>query len=918
MIDIEKIKWYQKQAKAIAAELESDLNRGLTQEKVLAKREQYGTNELAEQSGKSLRMMLLGQFKEFLVILLLIAAVLSGFLGEWLDSTVILIIVVLNAFLGVFQEYKAEKSLEALKKLAAPLAKVLRDGKIHQIPAREMVPGDIFILEAGDFVPADGRLLEVVNLKVEESALTGESVPVDKNNAVYQDELPLADQKNSVFMGTIVTYGRGKAIVTETGMRTEIGRIATMIQNVEPETTPLQEKLGEFGKYLGLLALVVCAVIFIFGWLRGEPVMTMFLTAVSLAVAAIPEGLPAVVTIVLALGVQRMAKQRAIIRKLPAVETLGAATVICSDKTGTLTQNQMTVKKIYAGGNLYEVTGQGYQPEGQFMRDGKPYAVPEEGILTVTLLAGALCNDSNLDQDPAGEKTIWKIIGDPTEGALVVAAAKAGLERRKLANIYPRVLEIPFDSNRKLMTTIHQGSLPEHYLKEMESDNPAGLWAITKGAPDLILQRCQAYLTQTGIKPLENSIRKELLQINARMAQEALRVLGVAVRRMPEASQIRMDRVEEELIFVGFWGMIDPPRLEVKDSIAECRSAGILPVMITGDHRDTAAAIASELGLLTPERRVLTGPELDQLSEADLKAQIESIAVYARVSPENKVRIVSAFRDKGQIVAMTGDGVNDAPALKRADIGAAMGITGTDVAKSAAEMVLADDNFATIVGAVKEGRIIYENIKKAIYFLLSCNLGEIFAIFLAIILQYPVPLLAIQILWVNLVTDSLPALAMGMEPAEPGIMKRKPRRKTEGIFEVGIKLTLFFEGLLIGGFTLISFAIGSNFGGNLEQGRTMAFATLSFSQLFHVFNFRSIHATIFKRGMLPNPFLWGAVAISALVQLIVMLIPLLREIFKLTALDGWHWLIVWLLSATTIPVAELWKATYLRRCGKQS
>lgn len=915
---MEKIKWYQRDVETISRELESDLSRGLSQEAVLKKREQYGLNELEEKAGKSIWMMLFEQFKEFLVVLLFIAAIISGFLGEWVDSIVILIIVALNAFLGVFQEFKAEKSLAALKKLSAPLAKVIRDGKVQQLPAQELVPGDIFILEAGDFVPADGRLWEAVNLKVEESALTGESVPVDKNIAVYQEELPLADQKNAVFMGTIVTYGRGKGIVTETGMRTEIGQIATLIQNVEPETTPLQEKLAEFGKYLGVLALAVCALIFFIGWFRGEEMITMFLTSVSLAVAAIPEGLPAIVTIVLALGVQRMAKQRAIIRKLPAVETLGAATVICSDKTGTLTQNQMTVKKVYTAGKIYEVTGQGYQPEGEFRLEGKTVPIAKEGHLPLILLAGALCNDANMVRENVEEKNIWKIVGDPTEGALVVAAVKAGLERNKLADLYQRVLEIPFDSDRKLMTTIHKGSLPEKHLHQVEQEDPNGLWAITKGAPDLVLKRCRAYLTENGIQRLDTAVHEELLSINAGMAKEALRVLGVAIRRMPEASQINLEHVEEDLVFVGFWGMIDPPRLEVKDSIAECQSAGIMPVMITGDHRDTAAAIATELGLLTKGKRVITGQELDQLSEEDLKSQIEEIAVYARVSPENKVRIVSAFRDKGHVAAMTGDGVNDAPALKRADIGAAMGITGTDVAKSAAEMVLADDNFATIVGAVKEGRIIYENIKKAIYFLLSCNIGEIFAIFLAIILQYPVPLLAIQILWVNLVTDSLPALALGMEPAEPGIMKRKPRRKEEGIFETGMKRSIFIEGFIIGAITLISFAIGSNYGGSVEQGRTMAFATLSFSQLFHVFNFRSIHESIFKKGMLPNKFLFGAVAISGLIQLLVMFVPLFRNLFKLTELDMAHWLYVFALAAATIPVVEIWKATYLRRYGSKS
>jgi Ca2+-transporting ATPase len=908
-----KDKWYQMEAAVIAGEMAVDPSRGLDRTAILAKRKEYGWNVLAEKPGKTLQKMFIDQLKEFLVILLLIAALISGFLGEWLDSVVILVIVVLNAFLGVVQEFKAEQSLAALKKLSAPMAKVLREGQVRSVPAAELAPGDIFILEAGDLVPADGRLFEAVNLKVEESALTGESLPVEKNVATLNEDVPLAERKNSVFMGTIVTYGRGRGIVTATGMNTEIGQIATLIQNVETETTPLQQKLAEFGKYLGVLALGVCTLIFMMGWLRGEKIMTMFLTAVSLAVAAIPEGLPAIVTIVLALGVQRLAKQRAIIRKLPAVETLGAATVICSDKTGTLTQNQMTVRRIYAAGRLYEVTGQGYRPEGQFVLDGQPVMPASVEALQLVLLAGVLCNDANLIRETGETTEIWKVVGDPTEGALVVAAAKAGLRQVRLREDYQRMLEIPFDSERKLMTTIYKGRVPETHLAELEAGNPNGLWAITKGAPDLVLKRCSTYLTAQGVVRLDAKVRDELLKVNSEMARQALRVLGTAIRRMPGVNEIQLDRVEEDLILIGFWGMIDPPRLEVKNSIKECQSAGIMPVMITGDHRDTAAAIASELGLLNQNQMVISGPELEGLSAAELDAKIRQIAVYARVSPENKVRIVNAFREKGHVVAMTGDGVNDAPALKRADIGAAMGITGTDVAKGAAEIVLADDNFATIVGAVREGRIIYENIKKAIYFLLSCNTGEIFAIFFAIILHHPVPLLAIQILWVNLVTDSLPALALGMEPAEPGIMRRQPRQKSEGIFETGMKRSILMEGIVLGAITLVAFDLGRKFGGNLEQARTMAFATLSFSQLFHVFNFRSIKESIFKPGMLPNYFLLGALSLACLLQLLAMLIPFFRGIFKLTALDFQHWLYVLLLSGAVIPIVELWKATYLRR-----
>jgi Ca2+-transporting ATPase len=909
---MDQTKWYQVEIGQAVQMLESDLCKGLDDSQVKAKREKFGSNELEEETGKPIWSMFLDQFKEFLVILLFIAAIVSGFLGEWFDSGVIMAIVILNAVIGVFQEYKAEQSLAALKRLSAPLAKILRNGHVKPIPAQELVPGDIIILEAGDFVPADARLIEAVNLKIEEAALTGESVPAEKTDAVFTQELPLGDQKNLAFMGTVVTYGRGKAIVVNTGMSTEIGRIADLIKQAIPEPTPLQQKLAEFGKYLGTLAILVCALIFILGWLRGENLTAMFLTSVSLAVAAIPEGLPAIVTIVLAIGVQRLAKQRAIIRKLPAVETLGAATVICSDKTGTLTQNQMTVKKVFAAGKWHEVTGQGYNPSGEFLDNGKPASVGE-GPLKTLLLCGALCNDALLEEDWKEDEQTWKIIGDPTEGALVVAAAKAGIDQELLAKKYERVYEIPFDSDRKLMTTIIKGGLPDSHLKKIETESPKGLWAITKGAPDIVLSRCSSVLTADGIKDLTPQLTEELMKHNGAMAQDALRVLGVAVRRMPEANRIDLKTVEAEMTFIGFWGMIDPPRPEVKDSIAECRSAGIKPVMITGDHRDTATAIARELGLLREDELVLTGQELDNIGDDELNRKAEKISVYARVSPQHKVRIVNIFRNKGHVVAMTGDGVNDAPALKRADIGAAMGITGTDVAKSASEMVLADDNFATIVGAVREGRVIYENIKKSVYFLLSCNIGEIFGILLAILFQLPVPLLAIQILWVNLVTDSFPALALGMEPAEPGIMKRKPRRKEEGIFVKGMKRTIVFEGFLIGALTILAFYIGVNYNGSIEQGRTMAFATLSLSQLFHVFNFRSVRNSIYNKGMAVNKYLLGAAVFSGMVQLAVMLIPAFRTVFKVVPLDLNHWLTVIVFAIATIPLVEIWKLVFLRR-----
>lgn len=914
---METAEWYRIETEQAVATLESDVHQGLTDEQVQAKRSQHGMNELEEEPVKSIWAMFFDQFKDFLIILLFIAAIVAGLLGEWMDSAVIMGIVILNAVIGVFQEYKAEQSLAALKRLSSPLAKVVRNGHVKSIPAPELVPGDIVILEAGDFVPADARLIETANLKIEEAALTGESVPVEKTTMTLPEELPLGDQKNLVFMGTVVTYGRGKAVVTATGMKTEIGRIADLLKQALPEPTPLQQKLAEFGKYLGTLALAVCALIFVLGWLRGEDLTMMFLTSVSLAVAAIPEGLPAIVTIVLAIGVQRLAKQRAIIRKLPAVETLGAATVICSDKTGTLTQNQMTVKKVFSGGQWYEVTGRGYSPEGEFKRDGKPLAEVKDGPLKTLLLCGALCNDASLEQNMEDHDQTWKIIGDPTEGALVVAAAKADMNKGELAYEYQRVQEIPFDSERKLMTTIHKGSLPDPRLQKVEKGSPNGLWAITKGAPDEVLNRCTSVLTVDDLRELTPEIKEGLAKDNETMALEALRVLAVAVRRIPEANSMDLNTVEEKLTFIGFWGMIDPPRPEVKDSITQCRTAGIKPVMITGDHRDTATAIARELGLLSEDELVLTGQELDNIADDELTRQIERVSVYARVSPQHKVRIVNTLRNKGHVVAMTGDGVNDAPALKQADIGAAMGITGTDVAKSAAEMILADDNFATIVGAVREGRVIYENIKKAVYFLLSCNIGEIVGILLAILFRMPVPLLAIQILWVNLVTDSFPALALGMEPAEPGIMDRKPRKKEEGIFVKGMKLTILFEGFVIGAFTIIAFYVGAYWSGSVEQGRTMAFATLSLSQLFHVFNFRSVKDSIFEKGLILNKFLIGASIFSGLIQLAVMFIPVFQPVFKVVPLDFNHWLIIFVLTASVIPLVEIWKLAFLRRFVKE-
>jgi Ca2+-transporting ATPase len=904
--------WYQTDIAGMAELLHVKMESGLNAEEVERRRSTHGFNELIETKGKTIWAMLLEQFKDFLILLLIGAAVISAALGELTDAAVIILVVVLNAVLGVGQEFRAEKSLAALKRLAAPLAKVLRDGQVLSLPARELVPGDLIILEAGDFVPADLRLIETANLKIDEAALTGESVPVGKSaDWVGEGELALGDRKNMAFMGTVATFGRGRGVVVETGMDTEIGHIAEMIQSTEPEETPLQRKLAQFGHQLGFLALGLCAIIFIVGVLRGLQVFPMFLTSVSLAVAAIPEGLPAIVTIVLALGVQRMAKNKAIIRKLPAVETLGSATVICSDKTGTLTQNAMTVRKIYIPGHALDVTGDGFQPFGEFLESGKKVDLAENLELSLLLKAGLLCNDARLQEVREKGAAGWRVVGDPTEGALVIAAAKGEYRREDLEKALPRVMEFPFESERKRMTTLHKGDLGHPSLNALKGIS----WGLTKGAPDLVLELCDRYLRSDGIHPLTPDDKKVFLAANSEMASKALRVLGFAIKPLGDPEQVTLAEAESRLIFLGFMGMMDPPRKEVAESIRMCREAGIQPVMITGDHKDTAVAVGCELGLLEEGQRAITGQELDTIDKKALSESIKNIAVYARVSPEHKVRIVEAFKDRGDIVAMTGDGVNDAPALKRADIGAAMGIVGTDVAKEAAEMVLADDNFATVVAAVKEGRIIFENIKKSIFFLLSCNIGEVVTIFFAILLGWPVPLLPIQILWVNLITDSLPALALGMDPAEGDIMKRKPRNPEQGVFGNGSTATIVVYGFYIGLITLAAFLLGE--GVSIEKGRTMAFATLCLSQLFHVFNFRSLRSSLLVRGMLSNRYLVGASIISAFFLIIVMALPFLERVFKLVDLSTNEWLTVLALGASTIVMAEIWKLLWVRRHAEE-
>lgn len=898
--------WYQKSVEETVKEQKTDLKNGLTNEEARKRLEKMGPNKLKEGKGRTPFQMFLDQFKDVLVIILLISALISAFLGETSDAVVITIILILNATLGVVQEYKAEKSLAALKEMAAPDAVVLRDGQQQKIRASALVPGDIVLLEAGDYVPADLRLFSTTDLKIEESVLTGESIPVDKTaKRVQREKAPLGDQRNIAFMGTAVTYGRGKGIVIATGMETEMGQIAGMLEKHDREPTPLQKRLDQMGRKLGLITLIIVAIVIVAGLLRGIKFFDMFMTGISLAVAAVPEGLPAVVTIVLALGVQRMIKKHAIIRRLPAVETLGATTVICTDKTGTLTQNQMTVKAIYLANRIIEVGGEGYKPEGDFYlkvgeeegnqekdasSDVKSIDPQSDEDLSLLLKAAALCNNAELTRNNRDKD--WDIIGDPTEGALVVATAKAGYQKEKLEAGYPRIKEFPFDSHRKRMSTINQ--------------TPAGnQLAFVKGAPDEILKICNSYQKNGQVITLDEESRREILSQNERFASRALRVLAVAYK--PVNQDYKLDQIEAGLTFIGLIGMIDPPRREVAGSVKTCKEAGIRPVMITGDYPVTARTIAAELGIYQEGDRIITGAELEDMPQSELEEAVLKTTVFARVSPKHKSRIVKALQKNNQVVAMTGDGVNDAPALKESNIGVAMGITGTDVSKEAADMVLTDDNFTSIVTAVEEGRAIYQNIKKFIRFLLSCNIGEILALFLAIISGLPRPLIPIQILWVNLVTDGFPALALGVDPADSDLMQRPPRDPNEGIFAGKMGFNIITQGIYIGFITLISFYIGHIYY-SLPVARTMAFGTLSLSQLCHSFNSRSERYSLRRIGFFTNRYLLLAVAFSAALQLGVMLLPPLQGIFKVTPLTGSQWLIILLISLSVIPFVELLKA----------
>lgn len=885
---------YRQTKEQILNQFNSHADRGLSAEEVASRIQQYGKNEFVSEKKKSVLRLFFEQVNSALIYILIAAAIISASVGEISDAIIIGLVILLNSIIGVFQELKAERALEELQKMSNPVAIVIRDGATKEVGADELVPGDIVLLDAGRIVPADLRLIESANLQIEESALTGESLPVEKDaNWTTTEEAPLGDRKNSAFMSTIATYGRGKGIVTATGMDTEIGKIAGMLNQEKTEPTPLQSRLAKLGKVLGILAILICAAIFAVGYLQGRDPLDMFLIAVSLAVAAIPEGLPAIVTIVLALGMQRLVKRKSIVRKLPAVETLGSVNIICSDKTGTLTQNKMTVQQVMTSASI------------KSLQELNIDSFEEKRLLEAMIL----CNDATLEQDNQ--------TGDPTEIALLAAGQKFGLERSELNQQFPRVHEIPFDSDRKRMTTVHrtEGS---HLV-------------MTKGAIDQILPLAEHQLKDGQIIPLTAQDKEQLLQLSEELSQQAIRVLAAAYKETDQPEQ-PMEQLESDLIWIGFVGMIDPPREEVKASIATTKIAGIKTVMITGDHKLTAFAIAKELGIASSQEEIISGAELDQLSDQQLKERCVDLTVYARVSPEHKVKIVQALKSNGNIVSMTGDGVNDAPSLKQADVGVAMGITGTDVSKGAADIVLTDDNFATIVAAIEEGRNIYNNIKKSVLFLLSCNIGELIALFVAILLGWPAPLAAIHILWVNLVTDTLPAISLGVDPGTSDVMKEKPRDPKEG-FLTGIGgRFIIFNGIVISILTLAGFLIGVqvysgsdsiltiNFSSLSEDAfvhaQTMAFMVLSVSQLIHSLNLRSFDRSIVQVGLFSNKYLLGSIVIGIALQFAVVNIPFFADIFRIHSLNLMDWLIIGGLSLVPLIANELWKL--VRRARAQA
>lgn len=876
--------WQSFNINEVERKLRTSIDRGLSKEEAENRRNKHGPNKLEEQKKESLFIRFIKEFKDFMIIILIIAAIISAVVSyiqgenDYIDSIIIISIVVLNAIMGLVQEAKAEKSLEALKDMSAPVAKVRRDGRISTIKGTEVVPGDIVLLEAGNFVPADCRLINSYNLKIEESSLTGETVPVTKDAEILLDsKTPIGDTLNMAFANTIVVNGHAEAIVTDIGMNTKVGQIAKMIITNEAPETPIQRKLGEVGKTLGIACLCICAFIFVIGILKKIEPIEMFMTSVGLAVAAIPEGLPAIVTIMLSIGVTRMARKNSIVRKLPAVETLGSSSVICSDKTGTLTQNKMKVTKIM------DIKGESLD----FQKD-------------LILELGTMCTDVEED------------VGEATELAIINAAREQGKYKERLYQRFSRINDIPFDSDRKMMSTIHKinntdnnnlvnegGSINQYKIEELIKDKDDKFLCITKGAPEVILKNCSKYYLNGQISILNDEARKKIEKINSTMAENALRVIAVSYSSMPRLpTNINSEELEKELIFIGLIGMIDPPREGVKDAVQSCKKAGIKTVMITGDHILTAKAIAKELGIMGNNDLAITGKELDRISKSELEKNISKYSVFARVSPEHKVRIVEAFQKTGAVVAMTGDGVNDAPALKKADIGIAMGKNGTDVAKNAADMILADDNFVTIVEAVKQGRNIFENIRKAVHFLIATNIGEIVTIFMGLLLGLKAPLIAIQLLWINLVTDSLPAIAIGLEAPDKNIMNKKPRNSRKSIFADGLWSKIILEGVMLGMLTLVAFSVGNNLYG-LEVGRTMAFVSMAMLELIHSFNVKS-EESIFKVGILENKYLIGAFILGTLLQVIVVMVPVFADVFSLVPLNGIQWL--YTLGISILPV----------------
>ncbi|AGX03796.1 MULTISPECIES: calcium-translocating P-type ATPase, SERCA-type [Bacillus] len=876
------MKFHEMNEREVEEALNTDFSAGLTDDDVKKRRNQHGFNELSEGEKQSALLLFFSQFKDFMVLVLLAATLVSGLLGEYIDAIAIIAIVIINGLLGFFQERKAEKSLSALKELSAPQVQVLRSGKWVRVPSKDVVPGDLLKFSSGDRIGADIRLIESKSLEIEESALTGESVPVQKTTASLKADNPgLGDMENMAFMGTMITRGSGVGVVVATGMKTAMGQIADLLQNAETMETPLQRRLEQLGKILITAALLLTVLVVLVGVIQGHELYTMFLAGVSLAVAAIPEGLPAIVTVALSLGVQRMIKKKAIVRKLPAVETLGCASVICSDKTGTMTQNQMTVTHLWSGGKQWTVDGIGYEPSGTFYSDDKRVDVKAQKSLQQMLMFGLLCNHAELTE----KKGEYSIDGDPTEGALLVAAMKAGYRRESLMDQYQVLNEFPFDSARKMMSIIVK-------------DRNGRQFIVTKGAPDVLAGISDSILWNDKRQMMTGEMKKEVQEAIDGLASQALRTIAIGFRELP-ANQVVLDEKEAEknLTLIGLQGMIDPPRPEVRTAVKECREAGIKTVMITGDHVITAKAIAKQLGILTGSSKVLDGKALSEMSVGQLEDVVDEVSVFARVSPEHKLKIVKALQNKGHIVAMTGDGVNDAPAIKAADIGVAMGITGTDVAKEASALVLLDDNFATIKAAIKEGRNIYENIRKFIRYLLASNVGEILVMLFAMLLALPLPLVPIQILWVNLVTDGLPAMALGLDQPEDDVMKRKPRSPKEGVFARGLGWKVVSRGFLIGIVTLAAFMLAyKNNPDQLGYAQTVAFATLVLAQLIHVFDCRS-EKSVLARNPFGNKYLVWAVISSLLLMIIVIYYPPLQPIFHTMAIQPGDWIMITALAS---------------------